>query len=169
MRILLTSLLLFCGFCAAQAADVNGALAALNALPLQYRSGVLKVSADNGVPNPTTWYIVAKNSRQDEAMYQIAIAQGQVISEKISLDLRAAIKNSSIDLSKVLVDSAGAWAAGEAYCTRKGKKLGNASYALQQQGRDAAPVWSIWCYDANVKYIGLVKVLATTGAVISSE
>lgn len=169
MRTLLTSLLLIAGFATLHAADPGGGIAALEALPPQYRDGVLKLSADNGVPNPKTWYVVAKNSRQNGAMYQVAIAQGQIVSEKISLDLRAAIKDSSIDLSKVLVDSDGAWAAGARYCSSKGRTLGNASYALQQQGRDAAPVWSIWCYDANVKYIGLVKVLATTGAVISSE
>ncbi len=169
MRILLTSLLLLTGFCTIQAADPNSAQVALNALPDKYRDGVLKVSADNGTPNPSTWYILAKNSRQDGAMYQVGIAQGQVVSEKISLDLRAAIRDSSIDLAKVLIDSDGAWAAGQTYSASKGKTLANASYALQQQGRDASPIWSIWCYDKNVKYIGLVKILATTGAVISSE
>jgi len=171
MRTLLTSLhvLLLSGFGLLQAADPNSALSALAALPPKYQGGVLKVSADNGTPNPQQWYIVAKNSAQDDAMYQVAIAQGQIVSEKISLDLRSAIRDSSIDLSKVQVDSDGAWAAGAKYSASKGKKLANASYALQQQGRDAAPVWSIWCYDANVKYIGLVKILATSGAVVSSE
>lgn len=169
MRTLLTSLLLLSGFGLLQAADPNSALSAIAALPPKYQNGILKVSADNGTPNPDTWYIVAKNSAQDGAMYQVAVSQGQIVSEKISFDLRSAIRDSSIDLSKVRVDSDGAWAAGARFSAKRGKKLGNASYALQQQGRDAAPIWSIWCYDADVRYIGLVKILATTGAVVSSE
>ena len=171
MRTLLTSLslILAAGFGPLQAADPNAALAAIAALPAKYQGGVMKVSADNGVPNPPTWYIVAKNARQDNAMYQIGITQGQIVSEKISLDLRTAIRDSAINLGKVQVDSDGAWAIAAQYCERKGKRLGNASYALQQEGADSAPVWSIWCYDARVKYIGLIKILATNGAVVSSE
>jgi len=169
MRTLLASLILLSSFGVAQAADPNSALTAIAALPPKYQNGILKVSADNGTPNPDTWYILAKNSSQEGAMYQVGVSQGEIVSEKISLDLRAAITDSPINMSKVRIDSDGAWAAGAKYSASKGKKLGNASYALQQQGRDAAPIWSIWCYDAKVRYIGLVKILATTGAVVSSE
>ena len=56
-----------------------------------------------------------------------------------------------------------------AYSAKKGKTLDSVSYALQQKGRDAAPVWAVWCYAADGGYIGYLELLATTGAIVSSE
>lgn len=151
------------------AQDSGGALAALNALPPKYRDGVLKLSADNGTPNPPQWYITALNSGASDTIHSITITDGQITSEKLSLDLRSALQNSPLNLSAIRIGSTEAWNAASSYCMGKGKKLGSVSYVLQQQGKDAAPLWSIWCYDKGDSYIGFLKLLATTGTVISSE
>ncbi len=153
---------------AQETADTRGAKAALAAVPEKFRSGIVKLSADNGNPNPPEWYIVAKTS--DGVVYSLTISAGQVVSEKPSLNLRALVTDPApIDVSRVAVGSDGAWQAAEKYSSSKGKTLGSVSYALQQKGRDAAPIWSIWCYGPGGGYIGLVEILATTGAVVSSE
>ncbi|MBN8709695.1 MAG: hypothetical protein BGO12_08165 [Verrucomicrobia bacterium 61-8] len=160
---------LLCGVLPVVAQDSGGALAALQALPPKYRDGVLKLSADNGTPNPPQWYVTALNSGANDTIHSITITDGQITSEKLSLDLRSALQNSPLNLSAIRIGSTEAWNAAANYCTGKGKTLGSVSYVLQQQGKDAAPLWSIWCYDKGGSYIGFLKLLATTGTVISSE
>jgi len=151
-----------------KAANPGGALAAMALVPPLYGDGILKISADNGTPNPPAWYILAKKTEGE--VFSITVSQGQITEEKPSLNLRALLGNpSAINLAKVTVDSNGAWDAAMAYCTKKGKSLGSVSYALQQKGRDAAPVWEVWCYAEDGGYIGYLQLLATTGAIVSSE
>jgi hypothetical protein len=149
-------------------ANPGGALAALALVPPKYGDGILKLSADNGTPNPPTWYILAKKT--DGEVYSLSVAKGQIIQEKPSLNLRALLGNPTpINLSKVKVDSTGAWNVAMGYCTQKGRTLGSVSYVLQQKGADAVPVWGVWCYGPDGGYIGYVELLATTGAIVSSE
>jgi hypothetical protein len=137
-------------------------------VPPTYGDGILKVSADNGTPNPPVWYILAKKTGGE--VFSISVSQGQITQEKPSLNLRALLGNPApINLSKVQVDSNGAWNVAVGYCTQKGRNLGSVSYALQQKGPDAVPVWSVWCYGEDGGYIGYVELLATTGAIVSSE
>lgn len=152
------------------ATDPKGAIAALDALPLSYRDGVLKLSADNGNPNPLQWYILAKNSRRSDRIYSITIADGQIIAEKPSLDFREILNGSTaINLADISVDSTKAFDIAKQYTESAGKKLGSVSYVLEQKGQGAVPIWSIWCYDPSVRYIGYLEILATTGAVISTD
>jgi hypothetical protein len=160
---------LISGVITLSAQDSGGALAALNALPQKYRDGVLKLSADNGTPNPPQWYITALNSDASNTIHSIIITDGQITSEKLSLDLRSAMQNSPLNLGAIRIGSTEAWNAAAGYCRGKGKTLSSVSYVLQQQGKDATPLWSIWCYDKGGSYIGFLKLLATTGTVISSD
>lgn len=146
----------------------DGAKAALALVPATYGDGILKLSADNGTPNPPTWYILAKKTEGE--IYSITISQGQITEEKPSFNLRALLGNpTAIDLSKVTIGSNGAFEIAGGYCAKKGRKLASVSYALQQKGPDAAPVWAVWCYGGDGSYIGYLEILATTGDVVSSE
>lgn len=164
--------LVVCSFVAsvlpAQTADADGALSAISAVPERLRNGIVKLSADNGTPNPPAWYFVAKNDSGE--VFSITVTDGQVTSEKPFLDLRALFTApAAINLSKLQIGSNGAWAAAQKYAAGRGKTLASVSYALEQKGRDAVPLWSVWCYAADGSYIGFLEILATTGAVVSSE
>lgn len=150
------------------AANPDGAKAALALMPAKYGGGILKLSADNGTPNPPAWYILAKKAEGE--IFSITIAQGQITEEKPSFNLRALVGNpSAIDLGKVIVGSDGAWKAAQDYAAKRGRTLGSVSYTLQQKGPDAAPIWAVWCYSESGNDIGYLEILATTGAVVSSE
>ncbi len=158
----------FAASLSAQTTPGGDVLSAIQAVPPGLRSSILKISADNGTPNPPMWYLLA---RKDEGeLVSIAVAQGQITEQKPTLNLRALVTDPSpINLDKLSIGSDGAWTAAEKYCDTKQKELGSVSYALQQKGPDAAPIWSVWCYDGRGRYIGMIELLATTGAVISSE
>ena len=146
----------------------DGALAAIEAVPVYLRDGIVKITADNGTPNPPTWYITAKNGSGEA--YSVTVSQGQLVEEKPSLNLRALLTNpSTINRARLRVGSNGAWTAAEQYVLKKGKTLGSVSYVLEQKGRDAAPIWSIWCYGRDGSSIGYLQVLADTGTVINAE
>lgn len=148
----------------------ESALNAADVLPEKYRSTIIKISADNGTPNPEYWYFLCRTAHSRDGILSITVQDGSIVQQKPSLDLRAlAGEYSHINLSKVSVDSKGAFEIAKRYCKSKGTTLANASYALQQQGSDASPIWSVWCYDIETRYIGLVRILASTGDVISAD
>lgn len=121
----------------AQNGNPDGVKAAIAAVPAYLRDGIVKVSADNGTPNPPAWYFTAKTGNGE--VYSVTVAQGQVVAEKPSLNLRALLTNpSEINLARLTVGSNGAWAAAQNYTQSKGRTLGSVSYVLEQKGRDAA-------------------------------
>ena len=147
-----------------------GAIATLQALPTKYQSSVYKLSADNAKPNPDTWYVVARGGADDSPFHNITMAGGQVVSDKITLGLRELISGPSpISLGRIQVDSGAAYALAERYAQANGKTLGGVSFALEQKGSDAAPIWSVWCYGVDGSYYGLMQLLATDGTVVSND
>lgn len=170
MKSFLTSLALLLVAFPALAQERMGAIATLQALPAKYQAGVLKLSADNARPNPDTWYIVARGVSDDSPMHNITMAGGQVVSDKPTLGLRQIFSAPSpIDLSKVTIDSGAAYGIAQQYAQANGKSLGGVSFALEQKGSDAAPLWSIWCYGVDGSYYGLMTLLATDGTVVSND
>ena len=154
----------------ASAEDKEGAVAAMRALPQRFQSGVLRLSADEGRPNPATWYLVARDMGEDAAPRNFTVVDGQVTSQRVALNLRTLVdRPSPISLDRVQVDSRDAWDIAAKFSSDQGRRLGSVSYLLQQQGRNSAPIWTVWCYEPNGRYIGVVSFLATTGAITSSN
>lgn len=153
-----------------QAADPQGAIAALRALPARYQNGVLRLSADEGDPNPLNWHIVARNSRDRSVPTNIIVARGEIVSERPTFNFRTLLGGPSpIDISRVRIDSTDVWQRALRFSSDRGRRLGSLSYRLEQKGRHAAPIWSVWCYDLSGRYIGFLSILATTGAVTASR
>ncbi len=145
---------------------------AARALPDRFRSHIVKISADDGDPDPAQWYFVCRSAHGEDGILSITVRNGKITSTKPSLDLRTILGGDAlISLDKVLVDSRGAFAIAQRYVAnaKPGRALGSASFRLQQTGEDAEPIWWVWCYDSSERYIGLLKLLASTGDVILWE
>ena len=152
------------------APDRNGAIAAMRALPIQYRSGILRLSADHGKPTPPYWAIIARNPTRRGLPTSITVTGGQVTSERATLNPRALISGDSpITLGRIRIDSTEAWQIARRFASDRGRRLDSVSYVLQQRGSSAAAVWSIWCYDSRGHYIGFLSLLASTGAILSTD
>ena len=50
-----------------------------------------------------------------------------------------------------------------------GQGMRSASYQLTQTGRAADPIWEVWAYGSANRYLGVVKLSARSGNVISSK
>jgi hypothetical protein len=154
----------------ALAADGGDFFSAWDALPTHYQGQVLRVSADSGTPNPPAWYFSARNPQRNNAVHSITVIDGQVTRDAPSLDLRTLFRGPTpISISRVSVDSTGAWNATRNFVEGRGQRLGSVSYVLEQAGSDADPIWQIWAYDATGSYIAFLRILATTGAIIESR
>lgn len=157
-------------FASTLCASENSALTALNSLPSKYRDGVLKLSADNADPNPETWYVVAQAAGSDSNIHNITIEGGEVVSNKRTLGLREIFSQvSPVTLDKVRIDSGAAFDIVQNYARANGRTVGSVSFVLQQKGAASTPVWSVWCYARDGRYLGLLQLLATDGTVISND
>jgi hypothetical protein len=151
-----------------------GAQAALRTLPPDFANHVVKLTADNGRPNPRRWYVLARNPQArrlliKDPLYSITIVAGHIAEAKRSLDVRQIFERRTIDLSKVRIDSGEAFEIARNALGRRGEKMRSASYQLTQRGPAADPVWEVWAYGRRNFYLGVVRLSATTGAVISSR
>lgn len=154
----------------AMADDNKGALANLRAIPLEFQSGIMKLSADDCDPNPQIWYITAQSDSKKAGFREFELAAGQVVSSKSSLGLREVFSSSKpIDLSKIQFDSRDAFDMAQRYARANDKVIASVSLVLNQKGGAAVPVWSVWCYGPNEKYFGQLQLLATDGTVISND
>jgi len=148
----------------------NSALGALSILPPQYQGYVVKLSADNGNPNPPQWYVLAYRGSPEAGLFSIAIADGEIVQEKPSLNLGELFKSPSpIAVERIAIDSPTAFEIAQELAAANGRDLDTVSYILQQTGPDSAPVWQIWCYDRGGRYFGYLEIVATSGAVISTD
>lgn len=71
----------------------TGAGTALQALPPQFAREVVRLSADNGRPDPMRWYVLARNRREGglfvkNPLYSITITDGQISEAKRFVDAR---------------------------------------------------------------------------------
>jgi hypothetical protein len=153
----------------------NGAKAALQALPSHFKRDVVRLSADNGRPNPSRWYVLARNPEEaglivKNPLYSITIVRGQLAEAKRYVDARQIFNQRNfINIGRVRVDSAKAFQIARDSLGAAGQKMVSASYQLTQTGPDADPIWDVWAYGKSSHYIGLVKLSARSGAVISSK
>ena len=152
------------------AQDMNSALGALSILPPEYQDFVVRVSADNGTPEPPQWYVLAYRGNPQEGLFSITVASGEIVQEKPSFNLGELFKNPSpIAVERVTIDSPAAFEIAEQFAAANDRDLKSVSYVLQQTGPDSAPVWKIWCYDRGGDYFGYIEIAATDGTVISTD
>jgi hypothetical protein len=150
--------------------SVNSALGALNILPPEYQNFVVKVSADNGTPDPPQWYILAYRGTPEAGLFSIIVANGQIVQEKPSFNVGELFKiPNPISIERVTIDSRSAFDIASQFAAANEQTLQSVSYVLQQTGLDSSPVWKLWCYDRRGSYFGYVEISATNGTLISTD
>jgi hypothetical protein len=150
--------------------DSNSALGALSILPPEYQGYVVKLSADNGDPDPPQWYVLAYRDNPEGGLFSITIANGEIVQEKPSLNLGELFRVPNvIEVERMTIDSPAAFDIAQQFAAANGKSLATVSYVLQQTGADSAPLWQIWCYDRRGQYFGYLEIVATNGSVVSNE
>jgi hypothetical protein len=146
----------------------DGAVAAMLAIDPRYVDGIVVVTARNGNPDPSQWTVVARDGDNLGVLHQITVADGQVIADRQSLNAYESFRQDvAIDPTMVQVDSGAAFSLVLPIAAANNKIIGHVDYALTVRGTDAAPLWTLNCFDVNGSFLGKVVLLATTGTVLS--
>ncbi len=147
----------------------NWAVAAMLAIDPKYTQGIVIVTGQGGTPEPKKWVISARDSDDLGTLHRITVADGQVISDVQSMNTFEALRQDvSIDPTQVQVDSGDAFLIAQPIAAANSKIIGRVDYALTIRGTDAAPIWTLNCFDLNGGFLGKVILLATTGTVLST-
>lgn len=146
-----------------------GAVAAMRAIDPKYTGGIVVVTASGGTPQPRQWTIIARDTDDLGVLHKITVADGQVIADAQSLNAYESFRQDvNIDPEQVQVDSGDAVSLAEPIAAANQKIIGHVDYALTIRGKDAAPIWTLNCFDINGVYFGKVILLANTGAVLET-
>ncbi len=153
---------------AAPQVDATGAVAAMMAIDPKYTEGIVVVTGSGGSPEPGQWIVIARDTNDLGVLHKITVADGQVIADVQSLNAYESFRQDvNIDPQQVQVDSGQAFFIAQPIAAANQKIIGHVDYALTIRGKDAAPIWTLNCFDINGVYIGKVILLANTGAVIA--
>jgi len=165
--------LLFCFVALSSSAfaeDTKGALANLHAIPSEFRSGIMKLSADVCDPNPDIWYVIAKSDSKKGGFREIELSSAQIVSSKASIGLREVFgSNKPMDLAKIQFDSRDVFDLAQRYARANKKVIAHVSFVLTQKVSSSVPVWYVWCYGPNDTYFGQLQLLANDGTVFSND
>jgi len=145
----------------------NSAVGAMMAIDPKYTEGIVLVTARNGNPQPSQWVVVARDTDDLGTLHKITVADGQVIADVQSMNAFEAFRQDvNIDIPQVQVDSGDAFMIAQPIAAANQKIIGRVDYALTTRGKDAAPIWTLNCFDLNGAFLGKVILLSTTGAVL---
>lgn len=152
---------------APQPPDPAGAVAAMLAIDPKYVNGIVLVTGRNGTPQPRKWVVVARDSDDLGTLHKLTVADSQVIADVQSMNAYESFRQDvSISPVSVQVDSGAAFQIAQPIAAANNKIIGHVDYALTIRGTDAAPIWTLNCFDINGGFLGKVVLLATTGAVL---
>ena len=150
-----------------QAPPPNSAVAAMMAIDPKYTEGIVLVTGRGGHPEPAQWVVVARDTDDLGTLHKITVADGQVIADVQSMNAFEAFRQDvNIDITQVQVDSGDAFMIAEPIAAANQKIIGHVDYALTTRGKDAAPIWTLNCFDINGSFLGKVILLSTTGNVL---
>ena len=109
--------------------------------------------------------LLAKNP-----LYSVTITNGQLSEAKRFIDARQIFNQRNfVNLASVRIDSSVAFSIARNALGPAGQRMRSASYQLTQNGRGADPIWEVWGYGNSNRYLGVVKLSARTGTVISTK
>jgi hypothetical protein len=127
---------------------------------------IVSISGVYGHPQPTNWQIVLNDPSGRTGVRELQIGSGQVLSERAA---RSGQSATPIDLTKLNLDSDGAFHVAEQEAARSQVSFDSANYRLFAQDSSRQPIWKIELFDVNQRPVGTVRVAADTGSLISGS
>ena len=151
-----------------------GLRAALQARPPHLAKQVVRVSADNGRPDPMRVCAGQKSPRGglvfEKAPLQHHDHRRTTFRSEAVVDARQIFNQSNfINIPSVRIDSSVAFSIARNALGAADERMRSASYQLTQRGSTADPIWEVWGYGSSNRYLGVVRLSARTGAVLSTK
>jgi len=129
---------------------------------------VLAVSGEAGNPQPAMWTIVLDDPAARGGVRELQIVSNQVASERTPVSSELA-GGKTIDLDQLNLDSDGAYQVAEEEAKKNGVSFGQANYRLTVDADTGKPLWVVHLVDAQKQDVGIVRVAADNGTLVSSS
>jgi hypothetical protein len=172
MRCPITSLVALFSLAVSVWAEENTAYNALrlvgNLRGEQTLKQVLFVSGESGNPQPGMWIIVLDDPAARGGVRELQIVSDQVASERtpVGSDLAG---GKTIDLNQLNLDSDGAYQVAAEEAKKNGASFDRVNYRLTVDPETAKPTWTVRLLDTQQQEVGIVKVAADNGSLLSSS
>jgi hypothetical protein len=129
---------------------------------------VTALVGQSGRPQPVAWRVVLDDPAARGGVRELDIVSGQIASERTPA--RPAVTGSPpIDLTKLNLDSDGAFQTAEREAKRNQVGFDSANYRLSVEGASHDPVWTLELFDYDQRPVGTVRIAASNGALLSSN
>jgi hypothetical protein len=128
---------------------------------------VTAIVGQSGRPQPVAWRVVLDDPAARGGERELDIVSGQVSSE------RAPVRSPGsgsvpIDLTKLNLDSDGAFRAAEKEASRNQVGFDSINYRLSADAASGQPVWNLEMFDYEQRPVGNVRIAAGNGALLSA-
>jgi hypothetical protein len=128
---------------------------------------VTAIVGHSGRPQPVAWRIILSDPAARGGERELDVVAGQISSE------RAPVRSSAsgvtpIDLTKLNLDSDGAFRAAEKEASRNQVGFDSLNYRLSVDGASGQPVWNVEMFDYEQRPVGMVRIAAGNGTMLSA-
>jgi hypothetical protein len=129
---------------------------------------VLAVSGESGNPQPGMWTVVLDDPAARGGVRELQIVSNQVASERTPVSSELA-GGKTIDLNQLNLDSDGAYQVAQEEAKKNGASFDQVNYRLFIDSDSGKPLWVVHLLDTQRQDVGIVKVAADNGALVSSS
>ena len=130
-------------------------------------SQVTAIIGQSGRPQPVAWRVVLDDPAARGGERELDIVAGQVSSERTPVRPPAA-GLTPIDLTKLNLDSDGAFRTAEKEASRNEVGFDSVNYRLSVDGASGQPVWNLEMFDYEQRLVGTVRIAAGNGTLLSA-
>lgn len=128
---------------------------------------VVSISGQFGRPQPAAWRISLSDPGARGGVREVEIVSGRIFSERTPARPQTA-GTMPIDLTKLNVDSDGAFHTAEHEAERNQVGFDSVNYRLAPDGAGGQPVWTLELFDYEQRPVGKVRIAAGNAAVLSA-
>jgi hypothetical protein len=128
---------------------------------------VTSIVGQSGRPQPVAWRVTLDDPAARGGARELDIVSGQVSSERTPVRSPAA-GLAPIDLTKLNLDSDGAFRTAETEAGRNQVGFDSANYRLSVDRASGQPVWMVEMFDYEQRPVGFVRIAAGNGTLLSA-
>jgi hypothetical protein len=128
---------------------------------------VLSVSGESGNPQPDRWKITLDDPAARGGVRELEVVSSQIGSERTPVGSDVA-GGKTINLNQLNLDSDGAYQVASEEAKKNGASFDRVNYRLSVDRDTGKPTWIVRLVDSQQQEVGVVKVAADNGTLISS-
>jgi hypothetical protein len=128
---------------------------------------VVTIVGQSGRPQPVAWRVTLDDPAARGGEREFDIVSGQISSERTPV--RPPVSGfAPIDLTKLNLDSDGAFRTAESEASRNHIGFASANYRLSVDRASSQPVWTVEMFDYEQRPVGTVRIAAGNGTLLSA-